>query len=554
MATIVPISNPQRSFQVWSLPQIYTGPNVAGAYVPNVGDLIVDLLNGFNQVTSVDYTTGLSVWVPWIPPNQNNGVLQSDVLLGSAPGAPSESYRCYINTSVTPYSLNFDTALYIYSSKAAYCKVFLGTDISSAGIVISAQVDQNNNVTTENLSLSVVQMANANNLAISNINGGVSTQAVQSGELVTAVIYAADGTVLSYSKLLVSNTNFSRPLNAATKYVTGIELVSDYLSSSNSQLLEIPVNMLTQSILLQGKVLYSDGSSVILPIDGTRFNLAGMNNYVASTVGQQVPLVLIYNFASNEYGYEVSGVYPNRFMTADYTITTMAVAGAYSVKIYAVPRWNASTNQYTLSFFMYNLNRNAVYDVTPYVTMVSPNVFNPAAYNTAQTIAIRLNLNQVAPSFAYYIQNQTLTLDLESNGSAPAWWVQYSPSGPQMGVGNNYVAKISSTGVANTWNVDLSCGLTNSSTWVNALYNNAQPLYDPVSEAAAPTPNYVRVIIGTSYTAIIPITSFNTVIPALVLTPPDPIQGDVVLLEFLYRSGSNPDQELGLGVLPIQIQ
>ena len=553
MATIVPISNPQRSFQIWSLPQIYTGPNGAGAYVPNIGDLIVDLLNGFNQVTSVDYTTGLSVWVPWIPPNQNNGVLQSDVLLGSAPGAPSESYRCYINTSVTPYSLDLDTALYFYSSKAAYCKVFLGTDISSTGIVISAQVDQNNNVTTENLSLSVVQMANVNNLAISSVNGGVSTQAVQSGELVTAVIYAADGTVLSYSKLLVSNTNFSRPLNAATKYVTGIELVSDYLSSSNSQLLEIPVNMLTQSILLQGKVLYSDGSSVVLPIDGTRFNLAGMNNYVASTVGQQVPLVLVYNFASNEYGYEVSGVYPNRFMTADYTITTVAVAGAYSVKIYAVPRWNASTNQYTLSFFMYNLNRNAVYDVTPYVTMVSPNVFNPAAYNTAQSITIRLNLNQVAPSFAYYIQNQTFTLNLEANGNAPAWWVQYSPSGAQMGVGNNYVAKISSTGVANTWNIDLSCGLTNPTTWVNALYNNAQPLYDPASEAAAPTPNYVRVVIGTSYTAVIPIVSFNAAIPSLVLTAPDPIQGDVVLLEFLYRSGSNPDQELGLGVLPIQV-
>ncbi len=553
MPTVVPISNPQRGFQNWALSQIYTGPSGTGAYVPNNGDMVTDFASGFYQVTDVDYTTGLSTLTPWLPPNQNSGVIPSDTLLGSAPGAPSESYRCYVNTSITPYSLSLDSALYVYSSKAAYCKVFLGTNISSTGTVISAQVDQNNNITTENLSLSVVQTANSNNLAIANVNSGVCTQAVSDGELVTAVIYAADGTVLSYSKLLTSVTNFNRPLNASTKYVTGVELVSDFLSPSNSQLLEIPVNMLTQSILLQGKVLYSDGTSVILPIDGTRFNLAGMNNYIASAVGQQVPLVLIYNFASNEYGYEVSGVYPNRFMTADYTVTTVAVAGAYSVKIYAVPRWNATAGQYTLSFFMYNLNRNAVYDVTPYVTMVSPNIFNPAAYNTAQTISIRLNLNQVAPSFAYYIQNQVITLNLESNGTAPAWWAQYSPTGPQMAVGSNYVANISSTGVANTWNIDLSCGLTSSATWLQALYTNGQPLYNPVSETGAPTPNYVRVIIGTSYTAIIPIAAFNTVIPALVLTPPDPKQGDVVLLEFLYRSGSNPDQELGLGVLPIQL-
>ncbi len=551
MSTVIPISNPQRGFQTWDLAQIYTGPSGTGAYVPNNNDLVVDFTSGFYQVTDVDYTTGLSALTPWIPPNQNSGVIASDTLLGSAPGAPSESYRCYINTSVTPYSLALDSALYVYSAKAAYCKVFLGTNISSTGTVISAQVDQNNNITTENLSLAIVQTANVNNLAIANVNPGVCTQAMQDGELVTAVIYATDGTVLSYSKLLVADTNFNRPLNASTKYITGIELVSDFISSSNNQLLEIPINMLTQAIMLQGKVSYSDGTSVILPIDGNRFNLAGMNNYIASAVGQQVPLVLIYNFAPNEYGYMVNGVYPNRFIVADYSITTIAVAGAYSAKIYAVPRWNIAAGQYSLSFFMYNLNRDAVYDVTPFVTMVAPSTFNPSIYGTAQTITIRLNLNQVAPSFAYYIQSQIITLNIESNGNVPAWWVQYSPTGPQMAVGGNYVANLSATGFVNSWNLDISCGLVNSAQWLTALYFNGQPVFNPTSETQAPTPNYVRIIIGSSYTAIIPISQFNAMIPALVLTPPDPKQGDVVLLEFLYRSGSTPDQELGLGVLPI---
>lgn len=546
-----PIIDQQRGYREWLKREIYTGPSGTGPWVPNVDDAVRDWDVGLFRVTSVDYTTGLSTMIPWHEPDSGNGVIANDVLLGSGPGSQSESYRMYVDTTVVPHTLALDGRLHIYSSQAAYCKVFVGTDITATGLVVSAQVDQNGNVTTENLSLSnVATSTQLNNTAIKAVNPGVCTANLQDGEVVTAVIYAANGTVLSYSKMLVSVTDFIRTTDAYQKYVTSIELLSPFRSSSDNSLINVPINVMIQSTALQGKVHYSDGSSIVLPIDGTRFQLAGLSNYVASVVGQHVPLVLIYNFAPNEYGYQLGGTYPNRFMTANYSITTTELVGAYSVKIYTIPVWNTVSNQYQLKYFLYNLDRNAVYDVTSYVQLVAPNgTFSPLSYNNTQTLTERLDLSSIGASYAYYIQTQTIDLNLLTPGTSalPNWWVQYSPGGAQYG--GNIFANVHNVSGTN-YTVDLSSGKADLTSWLQAFYYDAEPLFDPIAEGQPLAPNFVRVKIG-SFTRTIGVSEWDTVMTSVTLTTaPNP--GEVALLEFILDTGTGV-LELGIGAMPIRI-
>lgn len=549
MSITNPIVNQQRLFTIWSRKDVYTGPNGTGQYVPNPEDMVFDRASGWWYVQDVDYTTNLCTLIAWRAPDNEVGVIAEDVLLGAGPGSQSESYRAYLDTSVVPHVMALDARLHIYGSNASFVKVFRGTDISGQGVVISAMVDQAGNVTSENIPLETVQTPQQNTSAIKTTAQAYSVETLADGEVVTAVVYSEAGAVLSYAKLLVKRTNFIRTTDASRKYITSIELVSDRLSPTDNKLLEYPINMLVQSGALRGKVNYSDGDSAIMQIDGTRFELQGLNRYIASVVGQRIPLMLVYHFADNEYGYDVSGVSTDRFMAEDYEITTTDLVGAYSVKLFAAPRWVSSGAGYTLDFYLYNLARDEVYNVTPYVELVQATPFNPFPTGATQNITARIELSTIGASYGYYVHTQTFRIALLTAGSSSSanWWIEYSPGGDQIGGSN--AAVVTNTGLG-LYSVDISIGKATSTEWLNAVFYAAEPLFHPVAESEAPQPNYLRVKIGNTFVREIALADWQSTLDNVPLTSPDPKQGDVVRLEFIKRVGSD-DLELGLGVLPI---
>lgn len=535
---------------MWYRPDIFTGPTGTGQYVPNVNDLILDYSLGLFRVTAVNATTNLSTLVSWSQPDDAAGVIAQDILLGSGPGTQSESYRCYINGNVTPKTLAIDSRLRVYGSRAAYCKVFLGTDISASGIVISAQVNSAGQVISENLSMEPVGTDAGSNLAIRTPIQGYSTEYPADGEVVTAVIYESSGRVLSISKLLVKRTNFVRTTNASRKYITSIQLVTPFISSTDNHLIEYPTNMLFQVGNLKGQVNYSDGTSIQLPIDGSRFILMGAESYVATQVGQRIPLLLTYNMASNEYGYSVNGDNTNRFVTADYEITTTEIVGAYNVKLFVVPVWQSPTLGYKLEYYLYNLDRQQIYYATPYVTLVAPyNTYNPLPNGNSQTLSVRIELSSLGSSFAYYNYAQTFTIALLTQGTATTanWWIRYSPGGVQIGGSNFAVLTNTSSGI---WSANIAAGKATQQEWLDALYHGAEPLLHPLSEIQAPTPTHFRVKIGTTFNREIAIANWAAAVANIPLTSPDPKAGDALRIEFIKKDGSTV-YELGLGVMAI---
>lgn len=551
MSDITPptlIVDPNRGFRTWIMTEIYR-PGSNGSIVPNVNDAVWDWTNGLYRVTAVDYTTGISTLQKYNPPADAGGLSDQDILLGAGPGYQSESFRVYINTSVIPHSMAIDSRLHFYGTTVSNVKVFLGTNTSATGQVISAFYDQSGNLLGDAIPLEVVAMNDVTNIAIKTPKVGYTNHQFPDGEVVTIVAYDDAGHAVSIAKCLVKNTAFIRSADASMKYIASISIETPFLSSSDPKVIEYPINMPVQNLNLMGVVTYSDGSTSKMPIDGTKFRLYGLENYIATIQGQTVPLVLAYQVGPSEYSY-ITPTTANGMITESYSATTSQADGTYSVKLFVYPVWINAINGYRLEYFLYNLDRDVFYPVTNLVQLATNSqAFNPTLYGTVQNIQAAINLNEVYPGWANYRHVQTFSITLSAPGDTTGqdnWLIAYSPGqSPQYGVGTQAIADFVNT---NNWRIDVSCGCATKEEWLEKVYYAAQPLVDLSTETQAPEPNYFVLVVGNQQVEV-PVDGWNTPIT----TNNAPAEGGLVYLRWLRR-GAATDLQLGISGLIVHRQ
>lgn len=506
---IQPISDPNRDWKIWNIDEIYTGPTGTGQYVPNVGDLVFSTASGWNKVDEVDRTTYLSVIVPTTIPAQIGVDQTTDRLLGVGPGSISESYRLYIDDTVLPYKIAFDHRLHTYSEKTAYCKVVRGTDVVS-GEVISRRYDIDGNVIDDKIMMNLAPSADFSNVSVKVPDEAYSTMNLDDAEVVTAIFYTSDGVIVSTSTLLVKNTKWIRSLNESTKYITSIEMVSSFMSVGDNHLLEIPINMPFTSIPIMGVVNYSDGSSVQLPIDGTKFRVYGLDQFVSSILGQTVDITLMYFLSQDETVYgSVDG--SETHLAETYQVTTTNTDGAYSVKLFSYPTYIDAINGYQIRHYLYNLDRDTYYDVTQNVTLAANTPpFDPTLYATIQKLTFSVNLSDVNVLFNDYTHLQTTDVVLYEPGTNgdTRWTVK--DTGALEAYGTNLIAVATYLG-SNLWDVTFDNGFVSEATWIQGIYEKTNPLFDSNVEAVAPTPTHFRLVVDV-YEVELPVSSWNAVV------------------------------------------
>lgn len=550
--TVVPILEPNRGFRFWHISEIYAGPSgpIAACFVPNVNDGVWDWNNGLSRVTFVDPITHESTLEPHSFTNLNGGVVQEDVLLSSGPNRVSESYRAYIDTSVTPYRLGLDSRLFSYTNTATYCKVFQGTDIGPTGHVISAMFNNLGVFISENIPLVTVAMQDVTNLDIKAPPEAWSMEALNDGDIVTVVFYTATNAVISVSRLIVMRSNFIHKVDNTRRYITGIELLSPYLSPTDTHLLEYPVNMTVQSGSLLGRLTYNDATYEDLPIDGTRFVLTGLNRYIATEAGNHADLTLVYNLQPNEYAMGVSAPVPNRFIKQHYRLTTVQADGAYTVKLFVVPYWDTLTSRWKLDYYLYDLDRETKILATPHVeAAIASATFNGSLLNAWQFLSVAVNLNDVDNAYLSYRYVLNFAIQLKNGGTnttADEYYLLEYTSGSTFGSG---IKAISSPDLINASQkrLDISQNLTQVSDWLNRVYWPLKPIYSPTVEVNAPAPTHVIVRIGSSWVRELVIEDVVNFIEGITatITP-----GTTVRLEFIRREST----DLELGVVSINVQ
>lgn len=547
MSAVIPppdiIKDPDRGWRTWFLPEIYV-PGGSGRYVPNVDDLVIDYTNGYFRVISVDYTTGISIRQPWTLPINSNPD-NEDQLVGSGPGYQSESFRVFLNTAVQPHTLTCDKRLHMYGSEVQYIKIFRGRDISSAGVVISAFYDQSGQFLGENIPMELVQQPDVHNLAIKAPKVGYTSYELPDNEVVTAVAYSPTAGAVSISRMLILNSSFVRSSEDSLKYIVGIAVESPFLSPSDPQMLQFPINMPVLNLNLMGRVTYSDGSSKLLPVDGTKFTMHGLNEYVATVASQTVPLILSYALTPDEeYSFMVNPSI-NDHISVEYKGRTTVMDGAYSIKLFCTPVWIDVLNGYRLEWHLYNLLRDEWYNVTNKVSLSTDSVvFDPLLYGTVQRLNVAVQLNEVDPRFAIYRHTQTIQVVLKAQGSDQTqdnWNIIYTPGQvPAYGTGIKALAHLVNV---NNWQVDITCGATTKQEWLDKVYYPTQPLIDPEAETVPPVPNFLLIRSGT-HEVEVSVDDWNQ---PLALHEA-PAEGKPLYLHFMRRNAST-DLQLAVGGL-----
>ena len=551
----VPIYNQGGRFQIWALSEIFMGSGTIASskYVPLVNDYVINTdTNSLFKVTIVDPTT----YTPTLVPVTNvftGEFTPESILLGVGPGTDSDTYRIYIDKAVLPYTLCVDARLKVAGSAAHTAVIFRGSQLNGNAVAISAIYDQSGNLLGQSIPLELVGM-DGTNIAIKTVPVCNTNADLPDGEVVTAVFYSVDGTVLSKRQLLVENTAFIRSNNTAVKYITGITLESPFLSQSDNTLIQYPINIPLNGLMLTGVVTYSDGSQLRMPVDGTKFSMFGFAGYIATIVGQKFNIVLKYTLSPGEVVYGAQNVGNQgtaQFITATYKATTLKADGAFSVKLYCYPVWIDAANGYKLQWYMYTLDRTAMFNVTPYVHFnTNSPLFNPVAYGITQALSVYINMQDVSAVFTNYknVQNISVTLVAPATARTTNWTIGFTPNqNPPYGV-NNFAASAVSTppvGIPPVWQVNLAAGSTTLDDWLQRMYFATLPLTDPIGELVPPTPNKFALVIN-GQDVVFPISSWNTS-----LTVPGAVPDNTTLIVKFLLVLPNNTLQLSVCGLPV---
>lgn len=531
-----------------------------GQYVPKVNDLVFHYQLGSFRVSSVDPTTYVANLSEWNLNNEEPEVTEEDRYLTTGSGYQSESWRIYLDTRTLPYRLEIDEGFRTYGNKTAFIKLFRGIDTSEEGEIVSAYYNQNNEYVGDSIPLDVVanvvddvfsSTATLGNVAIKAPKIGYTTKDISEGEYITLVGYSQDGTPQRSARFIVHKTNVYRRVEDTQKRVTGIQLISPYLSETDLNTLFVPLNINVASVVMRAKVSYSDGSSRIMNVgdedSGDKFMIYGLKYWSPTIPGSPQNLTLVYRLSPSEEYSRMEGESENGLVREHYEIIATEVDPSMSIKLFAYPSWQPASNAYSLEYWLFDLLRLRYFKVPATLVEFSETsrVFDGADFSSAQSLTVGVRLNELDSSWGTHRHVQTFQIALLRSGAQRAtnWRVRHSSNQPDwFGEGKEALVTV---GAGATRIFDITCGFTTIDDWLDAVYYAQEPLYDILSEAKAPIPTHFT-LSTKSRDYDFPIASWNTQLSIL----NDLTEGQTIYIRFLRRD-VNGELQLATAGLPI---
>lgn len=545
-----PIYQPDSRWTIFALNEIYIGqnglqPNGKPYYVPKVNDYVIDPETYTTYICKhIDPVTLIARLQQIRPANMTIEFTENDILFGIS-GNDAGTYRVYLDTSVIPHTLAVDARLKVGGSMVDHCKLFKGTDLGGNGEVISRTYDASGNVVTDRVALETVAINSHDNYSIKTVAVCHTNIKMDDGELVTAVFYDHLGKVVSKRQLLVENTGFIRGVNAEQRYVSHISLESPFLSPTLDHVIEYPLNIPINALNLMGIVHYSDGSKLRLPVDGSKFRIYGLDQFVSTTIGQKIELVLSYQLSSNETAYGISAA-ENKCITEPYSIVVVEPNNSLAVKVYGYPVWIDDATGYRMQFWLLNLDRNIYFNVTNHVSFAeNTGAFDPRGFGYLQRKAIVLNLRDVSGGFKPMIHTQLMDIVLNlPNGTNTPWTVSHESLGERPSYGDSLVA-IRQLPVKDKFKID--CEIATQEEWLNRVYYATYPLIDRFKEIKPPKPTHFEIMYA-GRSATYTIAEWNSILTLDVELP----HNSTIFIKFIRRQ-AQMDMQLSVAAMLVGI-
>ncbi|QVW56138.1 hypothetical protein pEaSNUABM10_00275 [Erwinia phage pEa_SNUABM_10] len=481
-----------RGFRVWGEHDLYDEKTGTG-FVPNPKDWIVHDDNIVERVLTVNYATpSWTVEVINAIPVKN-----TDKINGGHYPLRSDKYRIYFDTTKNPATMVVDNNITFNGPDVDGIRIFRGTDISDNGEILSGFY-KNGRLDKNYLPMQTISKDGVDTVVKSPLPGSLLAP-VEHGESFSYVVYADSGDIIEIGTGYFIKTNLVMPQDTASRQVLDIKLVSPFIVDDNGTVLTLPINIPLDSIPLSVVVKYSDGEKK-MNIDGSRVILNGIRNagshdtyYLSTNAGNELPLTLSYLLAKGETYLGENLI--NGTIFKDYTAVTETVDGAYSMKLFVVPKWLNANQGYRLQYYLYNLTRGQVYDATAACTLTGGQAFDPMLYGVKQRLNVQCDISKVDAKFRAFIQAQSFSITLVNPGTElnTNYFIEYLPDGLKYGEGIWATFKYSNV---NYSEIDVRCGKATKAEWLAALYDPSYPLYDRRNESGPLEPTHFEIHVG----------------------------------------------------------
>lgn len=545
----IPIYNPSLGFKIWSEDQIFNGGPATNKYIPNLNDIVILFTN--NQMTFtkvIGYNSDMtSIVQEQTLGSDPTSFSPNDIFTGIGPGAPSDIYRVYVDSSVNPKRVNIDAMLTVSGTECRSFKLYKGSTVGSQGTVVSMRYNGSGSYVDDAVAMKPLQQNNSTT-TLWGFPEFHTNHILADGEVLTLVIYTDTGSVYHHRQLMVQNTDYFRTTDYSKKAIDHIALETVFMGV-NDNIIHYPINVTAGSVNMTCVVTYKDGTTQNVSIDGSRAKIFGFSEYQATYTGQQFEVALQYVIGANESyigdGLNVDGT----VITRVYQAVTSAQPGNYNYRLYCQPVFNMLATRYDLKWWLHNLDRNVSYDATGVVTVnegLTP--YDGTLFGSKQTLNVSVDVEDVNGSLAAYRHTQSLAVTLYGSPAThdTPFGVAYDINQSSL-YGDRTYATISNNGSGNTI-VNIAPGLSNLNDWIDRMYTRLRPSFDNSIEPNAPTPTHVIVKYDATNTVTVPIVNQN-----LSLTLSGNItnwSGKSLILTFIKDIGSgNAIQYLATGVV-----
>lgn len=481
-----PLYQPNDRWTMWSIHEIYRGEIGKGKFIPKIDDYVIEPETGdMYRVTDLNNVT----YIPELSPISIRNEVTVDEIISST----SDNYRVYYDKSVTPYTLTADGFMHVYGSSATSARIYKGSFIDPTKI-ISRRYDNNGNFVGQDIPLQLVQFNSHDNYAVKSIPSCSTDAELTDGEICTVVVFDSNGKVITKVNCLVDETTYVAQAYAEQKYITNIFVKSVFITDTQSNEINYPVNLPVPSFSPIGVVQYNDGSQVEYPVDGDKFRLYGLDQFVSTIVGHKVPLVLSYRLDSNEAAL-ASVQSDGYYVTRPYTLVVSNPNRSYNVKLFVYPVWSDGVNGYRYKAFLMNLDRNILYDVTNVVSIAANSAsFHPLAYGITQRLTFTVDLANVSGVYNHYLHVQTVDIILRGAATDASvtniWEVgsQVPTTIPYFGTN----LRAEKDGITST-KITIGNNIATTAEFISKFFRTTLPLYNTLTESEAPDPTHIEV-------------------------------------------------------------
>jgi len=460
-----------------------------GNIIPIVGCLVIDTVNNntIYVVDAVDPNTHIATLNParMLVSNTNpSDSLTSIVSYGN------DIFRIYYDLRTSPITVRPDSRIVVFGTDNVSYQLVLNPGPSQ--IVISRHYDASGNYTgplapmAEVLNTDGTPKQGASYLLPCNV-----AAPLVDGEEIFIQVFNSQGAQTALISAFAKQSIIINEAIFQTPVITGISIVSNQ-SRANNEIYIFEQQSIT-SLGLQVSLTYSDGHTRLVPVDNTQCFLYGMEDFVASYPGMRQGLIAKYFLNQSETMSSSLAVQNRNYVTVETDLVVISNTLQAGVKISIIPQWNAATNQYTLSYFLYSTTRDRVINVTNMVTLSPSTPFVGNYYGGSQVLILQLDMSVAEPTIystqTLYQQSCVVTLqplaatDRYTIANATTSLIKYGQTTPTY---PRPVIHYDST----LQQYYIPALFTSLPLFLQTFFTNANPPYNTTTETQPPTPTH----------------------------------------------------------------